>query len=137
MPRKNYSSDRTPTFACDQRRTMVRHIAGVFSARSGTIIVHGDVEDGLLGMLIERAHPLQGMKRRSHAHVALVTEVYETMIRDGRIHLGDSEATMSAKFMEKQMGVSRLLRDRAAAAKQKRPYVDRRSSRRQALGVTI
>lgn len=133
MPRKNYSNDRSFAFTCDQRKTMARHVAGVFSTAGGVIVVKGDTKNGLLDILIERARPLKRSHRRSDVHGALVTEVAERLIDDGNIRLEEGRARMSAKYMEKQSGVSRLLRERAAAARQHPKLV--RRPRRQAQGI--
>lgn len=103
MPRKNFSSD--------QCQIMARRIAGVFRLQSGTIRYQDESE--LLEILIRCARPLAGKKRKSPIHRQLVTQVYERMVTDDRIHIGPVAASMSQSFMDSQCDISRALRERS------------------------
>ena len=113
MPRFNSSEERF-TFTCDQRRTMKRRIAGVFNAKRGLIrFKHDDNwRQQLVQLLGDKVNPVPGKRpRRNAAHYALVRQVIDDMLDAQVIVFDEAGAHMSAEFMEKQVGLSRKLRE--------------------------
>ena len=109
MPRKSFN--------CDQRRAMTRHIAGVFKSLDNLFSSKGeDIRGELLSLLIDRARPIQGMQVKSEVHGELVKVVFGELIEKQGIHINEDDGTarMSPKLLEKEMGKSRMLKQRAA-----------------------
>lgn len=111
MPRKNFN--------CDQRRAMIRHMAGVFSSLGNQFSSeNGNTRGELLALLTDKARPIQGMQARSIVHGELVAVVFDELVEKQGIHVNEDKGTahMSPKLLEKQMGKSRMLKQRAARA---------------------
>ena len=96
-----------------QREAMARHVAGVFRAHEGAIELKGrDAQDSLIDFMIKRAHAVGDMKKTGQAHAALVQLTVYQLLDKQHIVIEAGTAIMSARFMEKQNGVSRQLRGR-------------------------
>lgn len=142
MPRKNPDAGRyTYKFNRDQRDSMARHVAGVFTVfykDGSTIRIDARSDEArtlqLIALLSKRAHPVGGMKRGSNAHNALVAQVTRRLIAEQQIHFEHGEAVMAKAARERLQGKSRSIRD-AKRAQRPQHYTNRKAPQHRVRAV--